>query len=187
MCYYRRTISCLLPLFSCLRTQNYEAAHNSILYIVLLLINPFRSWINIQFGYFNSVILNLVSLWSQGSRFILVRLPDAAARVRAGLSSCKICGRQSGTAAVFLRVLRFPLLSFHRLLHTHHPGLVQQANSGLSKSELSSIPLPPANTSFNHSHNYFTTCDLPPISLFWCQVPSGSRPEISFRNETLNL
>jgi hypothetical protein len=37
------------------------------------------------------------------------RLPMAAARVRAQVSSCEICGWQSGTGAGFLRVLRFPL------------------------------------------------------------------------------
>jgi hypothetical protein len=37
------------------------------------------------------------------------RLPTAAARVRARVSSCGICGGWSGTGAVFLLVLRFPL------------------------------------------------------------------------------
>jgi hypothetical protein len=37
-----------------------------------------------------------------------LRLPIAAARVRARARSCGICG-QSGTGAGFLRVLRFPL------------------------------------------------------------------------------
>jgi hypothetical protein len=37
------------------------------------------------------------------------RLPTAAARVRAGISSCRICGGQCGTGIGFLRVLRFPL------------------------------------------------------------------------------
>jgi hypothetical protein len=36
------------------------------------------------------------------------RLPTAAARVRAQVRSCGICGGQSGTRAGFLRVLRFP-------------------------------------------------------------------------------
>jgi hypothetical protein len=36
-------------------------------------------------------------------------LPTAAAWVRARVRSCGIYGRQSGTGAVFLRVLRFPL------------------------------------------------------------------------------
>jgi hypothetical protein len=37
------------------------------------------------------------------------RFPTAAARVRAWVRSCGICGGQSGTGAGFLRVLRFPL------------------------------------------------------------------------------
>jgi hypothetical protein len=34
------------------------------------------------------------------------RLPTAAARVRAQIRSCRICGGQSGTGACFLRILR---------------------------------------------------------------------------------
>jgi hypothetical protein len=36
-------------------------------------------------------------------------LPTAAARARARVRSCGICGGESGTEAVFLRVLRLPL------------------------------------------------------------------------------
>jgi hypothetical protein len=39
-------------------------------------------------------------------------LPTAAARVRARVWSCRICGGQSGAEAGFLRVLRFPLPIF---------------------------------------------------------------------------
>jgi hypothetical protein len=38
------------------------------------------------------------------------RLPTAAARVRAQVGSCGICGGQSGSGAAFLRVFWFPLL-----------------------------------------------------------------------------
>jgi hypothetical protein len=37
------------------------------------------------------------------------RIPTAAARVRALVRSCEICGGQSGTCADFLQVLQFPL------------------------------------------------------------------------------
>jgi hypothetical protein len=69
------------------------------------------------------------------------RLPTAAARVSAQVSSCGICGEQSGTGAALLRVLRFPCqFSFHRLFHTHHLSsragtigqLVADVPSGLS-------------------------------------------------------
>jgi hypothetical protein len=39
-------------------------------------------------------------------------LPIAAARIRAQVRSCGICGGQTGTGAGFLRVLRFPLPIF---------------------------------------------------------------------------
>jgi hypothetical protein len=39
-------------------------------------------------------------------------LPTAAARVRARVWSCRICGGQSGAGADFLRVLQFPLSIF---------------------------------------------------------------------------
>jgi hypothetical protein len=59
-------------------------------------------------------------------------LPTVAARVRARVRSCGICGGQSGAAVGFLRVLRFQsakhstdcstLIIFY---HHHHLGLVQ--------------------------------------------------------------
>jgi hypothetical protein len=53
-------------------------------------------------------------------------LPTAAARVQSRVWSSGICGGQSWVGAGFLRVLRFPLPSFHQILHPHnHPGQVQ--------------------------------------------------------------
>jgi hypothetical protein len=43
------------------------------------------------------------------ARAVSRRFPDAAARVRARVRSCGICGGQSGIGEGFLRVLRFPL------------------------------------------------------------------------------
>jgi hypothetical protein len=69
------------------------------------------------------------------------RLPTAAARLRAQVRSCGICGGQSGTGQVFTEYFGFPSqFSFHRLLHTHHLSsgagtvgqLVADVPSGLS-------------------------------------------------------
>jgi hypothetical protein len=78
------------------------------------------------------------------------RLPTAAARVRAQVRSCGICGGQSSTRVGFLQVFRFPCqASFHRLLHTHHHlssgaskigQLVGDVPSGLSLTPLHPTP-----------------------------------------------
>jgi hypothetical protein len=81
------------------------------------------------------------SLWGRAiAQAVSRRLSTAAARVRAQLRSCEICGAQSGTGAGFLRVLRVPLSSFLWLLHIHHVSceartivqLVADIPSGLS-------------------------------------------------------
>jgi hypothetical protein len=65
----------------------------------------------------------------------------AAARVRAQVMSCGICGGQSGIGQVFSEYFGFPCqFSFHRLLHIHHLSsragtigqLVADVASGLS-------------------------------------------------------
>jgi hypothetical protein len=63
------------------------------------------------------------------SRWLLT----AAARVRARVKSCGICGGQSGTGASFLRVHRFPLpliqsTNYSTSIAICHPGLIQQTN-----------------------------------------------------------
>jgi hypothetical protein len=51
----------------------------------------------------------LLSLIDRAISSVCRRLPTAAARIRAQVSSYWICGRQRGTGAGFLRVLQFPL------------------------------------------------------------------------------
>jgi hypothetical protein len=64
-----------------------------------LVILLFSRFIGVELG---RAIAQAVSRW----------LPTAAARVRAPVWSCRICGGQSGAGAGFLRVLRFSLLIF---------------------------------------------------------------------------
>jgi hypothetical protein len=66
------------------------------------------------------------------------RLPTPAARVRARVSSCRICGGQSGAGAGLLRVLRLPLPILIPPTAPHSSGagtidqLVADVPSGLS-------------------------------------------------------
>jgi hypothetical protein len=57
------------------------------------------------------VITQAVSRW----------FPAAAAQVRARVSSCGICGGQSGAVVGFLRVLRIPLPIFIPLIAPKSP------------------------------------------------------------------
>jgi hypothetical protein len=70
------------------------------------------------------VLQCLVQFLSKGSAIaqpVSRQLPTSAARVRAQVRSCGICGGQSGTEAGFSEYFDFPCqFSFHRLLHTHH-------------------------------------------------------------------
>jgi hypothetical protein len=63
--------------------------------------------------------------WPCRSSAVRRWLPTAAARVRVR-AACGVCGRQRGTGAGFLRVLRFPLPIIPPILHyLNHPGLTQ--------------------------------------------------------------
>jgi hypothetical protein len=53
------------------------------------------------------------------------RLPTAAVWVRARVRSCGICGRQSGTEAGILRVLRFPLTILIPPTAPHSPSIIR--------------------------------------------------------------
>jgi hypothetical protein len=58
--------------------------------------------------------------------------------VRPRLRSCGICGEKSDIRASFLRVNRFPLPPFHRLLHTHHHPLSGTGTIGLIVADVPS-------------------------------------------------
>jgi hypothetical protein len=58
--------------------------------------------LSFMWAYLGRAIAQAISRW----------LPTAAARVRARVWSCEICGGQSGAGAGFLRVLRLPLPIF---------------------------------------------------------------------------
>jgi hypothetical protein len=67
------------------------------------------------------------------------RLPTAAPQVRAQVRSCGISGRQSGTGAGFLRVLRFPLPNLIPPTAPHSPSIIRgwyNRPSGLSLTPL---------------------------------------------------
>jgi hypothetical protein len=61
-----------------------------------------------KFGVFSVSLKTDRAIAQAASRW----LPTAAARVRARVWSCGICGGQSGAGAGFLRVLRFSLPIF---------------------------------------------------------------------------
>jgi hypothetical protein len=78
-----------------------------------LLTSLLAGWLSKRLTYYHlgRAIAQVVSRW----------LPTAAARFRAWVRSCGICGGQSCTGAGFIRVLRFPCqFSFHQLLHNNH-------------------------------------------------------------------
>jgi hypothetical protein len=73
------------------------------------------------------------------------RLPTAATQVRARVNSCGVCGKQRGTGAGFLRVLRFHLPLIHSTESTTDITIITQGwhNRPIncrSNSELGSNP-----------------------------------------------
>jgi hypothetical protein len=56
-----------------------------------------------------SQLHGLVSSGRAVAQAVSCRLPTAAARVRAQVRSCGICGGQSGTGVGFHQIIRFPL------------------------------------------------------------------------------
>jgi hypothetical protein len=68
----------------------------------------------------DTYVKQIFQLWKSSSQrtgrviaqAVCRRLPTAAARVRAQVKSCGICGGQSGAEAGILQILRFPLPNF---------------------------------------------------------------------------
>jgi hypothetical protein len=82
---------------------------------------------------------------------VIRRLLTSAARVRAQVRSCGICGGQSGTGARFLRVLRFP---FSILIQSTAPHSLSIIRAGTIGQLVADIPSglsfnPPQETKLN--------------------------------------
>jgi hypothetical protein len=94
------------------------------------------------------------------------RLPTAAARARARVRSCGICGGQSDTGAGFLRVLRFPLPISVPPTASQSPSsiiwgwynrsVVAAVPSGLSLTPLRIIIKKYIEVFFNSSHSHLS-------------------------------
>jgi hypothetical protein len=100
----------------------------SLFFIICL---KYRSWRNVRHRHYVTQIQETITKFTQMNCALLYevwakewtnsywgraiaqvvnrRLPTTAARVRAQVSSCGICGGQSGAGAGFLLILRFPL------------------------------------------------------------------------------
>jgi hypothetical protein len=63
------------------------------------------------------------------SRLVSSRPPTAAARVRAQVMSCGICGGQNTQGQIFSEYCGFPCHSFHRLVHIIRDGLLNAETS----------------------------------------------------------
>jgi hypothetical protein len=77
-------------------------------------------------------------------------LPTEAARVRAQVNSCGISDGQSGTGALFLVVLRFPLpILIHWRIHIHNVSSGADTIGELLAYVLSGLSLnPPKKTKY---------------------------------------
>jgi hypothetical protein len=88
-------------------------------------------------------IFNILTTYAEGraiAEAVTRWLPNAAARVRARVWSCGICGGQSGAVAGFLRVFRFPLPIFI-------PPIAPQSPSSIfwglyNRPEVAALPSP---------------------------------------------
>jgi hypothetical protein len=95
--------------FAWLRTGSYEHCKQPSDYVNDR--GKFLVWATISFS--SRTVLQELKLRVRSSLWpchaVSHWLPTAAAKIRAQVMSCGICGGQSGSRAGFLRVLRFPL------------------------------------------------------------------------------
>jgi hypothetical protein len=93
------------------------------------------------------------------ARAVSRRLSTAAARARARVRSCEIYGGQSGTGAVFLLVLRFPLpiriplIAPQSSLSSITRGWYNRPNSGRSTKWAQSHPMRKKKSLFSPSYS----------------------------------
>jgi hypothetical protein len=86
-------------------------------------------------------------------------LPTAAARVRARVRLCGICGGQSGTGAGFLRILRFPLPILISPIAPQSPSSIIWGwyNRSVAATVPSGLSLTPLRIRPPHFTNHYST------------------------------